>query len=40
MKGEGFPQIHRITNENRTVLTQESEAFGKQVRGIQVGSLG
>jgi len=37
---EGYPKVYRITDENRAMLTQESEAFRKQVRGVAVGSLG
>jgi len=34
------PKLSRITEENRQWLIQESEAFRKQVRGINVGNLG
>ena len=37
---KGYPKVYRITDENRAMLIQESEAFRKQVRGIKVGSLG
>lgn len=37
---EGYPKIYRITDENRTMLIQESEAFRKKVRGVHIGSLG
>lgn len=36
----GYPKVHRITDENRTILIQESESFRKQVRGVAIGSLG
>ena len=35
-----FPKVCRITEENRVILTQESEAFRKKVRGVTIGSLG
>ncbi len=35
-----YPKIYRITDENRAMLVQESEAFRKKVRGVKVGSLG
>lgn len=37
---EEYPKVNRITDENRAMLIQESEAFRKQVRGVAVGSLG
>jgi len=40
MTSEGYPKLCRITDENRAMLIQESEAFRKKVRGIKVGSLG
>jgi energy-converting hydrogenase A subunit R len=36
----GYPKVCQITDENRAMLIQESEAFRKQVRGVAVGSLG
>jgi len=36
----GYPKVCRITDENRSLLIQESEAFRKQVRGVAAGSLG
>jgi len=38
--GEGYPEVCRITEENRPLLIQKSEAFRKQVRGVAIGSLG
>jgi len=35
-----YPKICRITDENRAMVIQESEAFRKKVRGVHVGSLG
>lgn len=34
------PMLYRITEKNRDELTVRSEAFRKQVRGIEVGTLG
>lgn len=39
-KDSGYPKIYRITDENRAMLIQESEAFRKKVRGVHIGSLG
>jgi len=36
----GYPKIQQITPENRDRAIRESEAFRKEVRGVQVGSLG
>jgi energy-converting hydrogenase A subunit R len=35
-----FPKVYRITDENRAMVIQKSEAFRKQVRGVKAGSLG
>jgi len=40
ISSEGYPKVYRITDENRPIIIQESEAFRKQVRGVAVGSLG
>lgn len=37
---EGYPMLYRITDENRSMVIQESEAFRKQVRGVKIGNLG
>jgi energy-converting hydrogenase A subunit R len=37
---EGYPKVYRITDENRAMVIQESEAFRKKVRGVKFGSLG
>jgi energy-converting hydrogenase A subunit R len=34
------PKVYRITDENRTTLILESEAFRKKVRGVTIGGLG
>jgi energy-converting hydrogenase A subunit R len=37
---DGFPQLERITNENRERLKRESSLFRKSVRGEAIGKLG
>jgi energy-converting hydrogenase A subunit R len=39
-RDSGYPKVYLITDENRAMLTQESEAFRKKVRGVAIGSLG
>ena len=34
------PRVYRVTDGNRATLIQESEAFRKKVRGVQIGTLG
>jgi energy-converting hydrogenase A subunit R len=40
IQSEEYPKVQRITDGNRGELIQESEAFRKRVRGVEVGSLG
>lgn len=40
LPSEEHPKVYRITDENRAMLIQESEAFRKKVRGVEIGSLG
>jgi energy-converting hydrogenase A subunit R len=37
---DGFPQVERITDENRERLKRESSRFRKSVRGEAIGKLG
>jgi energy-converting hydrogenase A subunit R len=36
----GETKVYRVTDGNRAALIQESEAFRKKVRGVQIGTLG
>ncbi len=40
ISSENFPQLFRVTEENREELIEKSEALRKRVRGISIGSLG
>lgn len=40
IRSEDFPELFRVTEENREELTEKSEAIRKKVRGISIGSLG
>lgn len=40
IRSENFPELFRITEENREKLIEKSEAIRREVRGISIGSLG